>query len=203
MTSKSARYGKGFEYEIRDILRESTGIESFDRVPASGSMFGGKNAARAATSRDDAVDILTADIICPEGWRWVIECKNHEDVPVHQLYFGEECKTVDEFLGQICDDAQTSGKEPLLVFKIRRKPYSFKKKFIDMLKKAKIVVPKINSITTGILVAELAENCNEIKENNHIQYTRELEDGDFQVWRFFDFEIWLKFVKIRQFILTK
>ena len=203
MTSKSARYGKGFEYEIRDILRESTGIESFDRVPASGSMFGGKNAARAATSRDDAVDILTADIICPEGWRWVIECKNHEDVPVHQLYFGEECKTVDEFLGQICDDAQTSGKEPFLVFKIRRKPYSFKKKFIDMLKKAKIVVPKINSITTGILVAELAENCNEIKENNHIQYTRELEDGDFQVWRFFDFEIWLKFVKIRQFILTK
>lgn len=203
MTSKSARYGKGFEYEVRDILRESTGIESFDRVPASGSMFGGKNAVRAATARDDAVDILTADIICPEGWRWVIECKNHEDVPIHQLYFGEECKTIDEFLEQICDDAQTSGKEPLLIFKIRRKPYSFKKKFVDILKGVGIDVPKINSITTGILVAELAENCHEIEHQNHIQYTKVLEDETLQKWRFFDLEVWIKDVKIRQFILTK
>lgn len=203
MTSKSARYGKGFEYEVRDMLREATGIDSFDRVPASGSMFGGKNASRAVNARDDAVDILTADIICPEGWRWVIECKNHEDVPIHQLFFGNECKTVDDFLSQICDDAQTSGKEPLLVFKVRKKPYSFKKKFVDTLKESKIDVPKINSITTGIMVAELMENCDELKDMNHIQYSRLLENGEFQTWRFFDFSSWLSLVKARQFILTK
>ena len=203
MSTKSARYGKGFEYEVRDLLREATGIDSFDRVPHSGAWLGGKNAFRATNARNDMVDIMTGDMVTPEGWRWVCECKNHEDIPVHQLFFGTECKVIDEFLGQICDDSETSGKEPLLVFKVRKKPYSFKKKFIDELKEADISVPKVNSVTTGIMVAELVEYSDELKDMNHIQYSRLLETGDFQTWRFFDFEQWLKFVKPRQFILTK
>lgn len=199
MTTKSSRYGKGFEYEIRDMLRLATGIESFERTPSSGSLFGGKNAIKALKARDDAVDILSADLICPEGWRWCVECKNHEDIPIHQLYFGEECKMIDECLRQICADANTTGKEPLLIFKLRKKPYSFKKKFKDQLNEAKIKTPKINSVTTGIMVAELMENCGELVDMNHIQYTRKLEDGEFQTWRFFDFALWLKMVKPRQF----
>jgi len=199
MTSKSKRLGNTFEYEVRDMLRLATGIESFERTPSSGSLFGGKNAAKALTAREDAVDILSADLICPEGWRWCVECKNYEDVPIHQLYFGEECKAIDEFLSQICDDAKTTGKEPLLIFKLRRKPYSFKKKFKDQLNEANIKTPKINSVTTGIMVAELMINCHEISDMNHIQYTRRLESGEFQTWRFFDFTLWLNTVKDRQF----
>lgn len=203
MATKSARYGKGFEYEVRDLLREATDIDSFERVPHSGAWVGGKNAHRANTAREDMVDMLSGDIVTPEGWRWVVECKNHEDVPIHQLFFGDECKAIDEFLGQICDDADTTGKEPLLIFKIRKKPYSFKKKFKDQLKEAKIAVPKINSVTTGIMVAEIMENCDEMSNINHIQYTRKLEDGEFQTWRFFDFTAWLELVKVRQFPTIK
>lgn len=199
MATKSARYGKGFEYEVRDLLREATNIDSFERTPGSGAWIGKSNVYKAKTARKDMIDIMSADIVTPEGWRWCIECKNYEDVPIHQLFFGEECKTIDEFLGQICDDAVTTGKEPLLIFKVRKKPYSFKKKFKDQLKEAKIAVPKINSITTGIMVAELSEHCVELNDLNHIQYTTETENGEFQTWKFFDFDIWLKYIKIRQF----
>ena len=203
MATKSARYGKGFEYEVRDCLREATGIESFERVPHSGAWLGGKNAHRAETTSNAMAQVMVGDIVTPEGWRWVIECKNHEDIPIHQLFFGTECQSIDEFLGQVCDDANTINREPLLIFKVRKKPYSFKKKFVDTLKEAKIDVPKINSVTTGIMVAELMEYCDEMKEMNHIQYSRPVENGEFQTWRFFDFEQWLKFIKPRQFILTK
>ena len=197
--SKSARYGKNFEYEVRDLLRDATGITSFERTPQSGAWIGKSNIYKAKTARADMVDIMAGDIVTPKGWRWVIENKNHEDISVHQLYLGEECKQIDEFLGQICDDAITTNKEPLLIFKLRKKPYSFKKKFTDLLKSAKIPTPKVNSITTGIMVAEIAEHCEDISKINHIFYTKKLEDGTEQSWRFFDFATWLTVIKDRQF----
>ncbi len=199
MATKSARYGKGFEYEIRDMLREATGIDSFERTPQSGAWIGKSNSYKIKTAREDMIDIMAGDIVTPEGWRWCIECKNHEDVPVHQLYFGEECKTINEFLGQIYDDSLTTGKQPLLIFKVRRKPYTFKSSFVKVLKEANIKKPQVNSITTGIMAAELGEYCDELKDLNHIQYTTEIESGDFQTWKFFDFDSWLKMIKIRQF----
>jgi len=200
MGTKSARNGKNFEYEIRDMLREATGIESFERTPQSGAWIGQSNRYKTKTARADMVDIMSGDIVTPDGWRWICECKNHENVTVHQLYFGKECKQVDEFLDQVCDDSETTGKEPLLIFKVKKKPYSFNKKFLTTLKEAKIAVPKINSITSGIMVAELKDNCDEISDMNHIQYTRNLENGDYQVWRFFDFDTWLTMIKPRQFV---
>lgn len=199
MATKSARYGKGFEYEIRDMLREATGIDSFERTPQSGAWIGKSNIYKAKTARTDMIDIMAGDIVTPENWRWVCECKNHEDVPIHQLFFGEECKTVDEFLGQIHNDSITTGKQPLLIFKVRKKPYTFKSSFVKVLKEADIKIPQVNSITTGIMAAELTEYCGELKDINHIQYTKLLENGDIQTWRFFDFNIWLNYVKIRQF----
>ena len=95
MATKSQRYGKGFEYEIRDLLRETTELTEFERTPHSGAWVGGSNKYKAATSRADAVEILAGDLICPENWRWIVECKNEEDVPVHQLFMGESSKKID------------------------------------------------------------------------------------------------------------
>ncbi len=197
MGKKSKRFGKGFEYEVRDILREATGDDSFERVPDSGAFFGGANKIRAETSREDLVEIMSGDLICPPGWRWVCECKNYEDVPYHQLFLGNGCKLIDEFLQQVHQDAITSKKEPLLFMKIRRKPWKLSKKAKDSFKEAGMKIPQSNSKTLGILVAELANKCTDIAGINHIKYTGSLENGTCATWLFFDLQNWLEYVNDR------
>ncbi len=200
---KSKTYGKGFEYEVRDILREATGDNSFERVPSSGAYFGGANKVRAETARDDLVEIMSGDIICPPGWRWVVECKNHEDVPIHQLFLGEGSKTIDEFLKQVNEDGNTSGKQPLLVMKLRRKGFKLSKKVRDQIAAAGAKVPASNSSTIGIVVAERADYCFDITGINHIQYTGKLDENTCATWCFFDINAWLEYIEERQYnILT-
>jgi len=193
MGMKSKRLGKGFEYEIRDILREATGDNSFERVPNSGAYFGGANKVRAETARDDLVEIMSGDLICPPGWRWVCECKNHEDVPYHQLFLGSGCKMIDEFLQQVNQDAETSGKEPLLFMKLRRKGWKLPAKVKKELQTADIKIPQGNSNTIGILVAERSDYC-DITGVNHIMYTGPLDENTCATWYFFDLENWLEHV---------
>lgn len=198
MGKKSKRLGNTFEYEVRDILREATGDNSFERVPNSGAYFGGANKIRAETAREDLVEIMSGDLICPRGWRWVCECKNHEDVPYHQLFLGDGCVLMDEFLQQVYQDAETSKKEPLLFVKLRRKGWKLPKKVKDSLVNAGIKPPQGNSNTIGILVAELADKCDDISGINHIMYTGSLENGTSVTWLFFDLNNWLKYVVDRQ-----
>ena len=203
MSKKSKVYGKGFEYEVRDILREATGDNSFERVPSSGAYFGGSNKIRAETARKDLVEIMSGDLICPPGWRWIVECKNHEDVPVHQLFLGKNSKTIDEFLKQVSEDADTSNKEPLLVMKLRRKGYTLSKKVRDQITAAGVKPPSSNSSTIGIMVAERADYCFDIMGNNHIQYTGKLNEKYSATWCFFDINVWLDYIEERQYkILT-
>ena len=199
MSKKSKLYGKGFEYEVRDILREATGDKSFERVPSSGAYFGGANKVRAETARDDLVEIMSGDLICPPGWRWICECKNHEDVPIHQLFLGEKCNIIDEFLQQVSEDAQTSGKEPLLVMKYRRKGFKLSKKVRDQITSAGVQPPKSKSSTLGILVAERADYCFDITGINHIQYTGKLDEQYSATWCFFDLNAWLELIQDRQY----
>jgi hypothetical protein len=191
MSNKSGRIGKDFEYEVRDILREATGDLSFERVPNSGAYFGGANQVRALTAREGLTEIMSGDIITPPGWRWVVECKNHEDVPYHQLFIGGACKAVDEFLDQINVDAGTTGKEPLLFVKLRRKGYKLSKKVRDAIEASGEKIPQSKSSTIGTVVAERSENCGEIAHFNHIQYTCDLPSEKGTTWRFFDIDLWI------------
>lgn len=191
MTNKSGRIGKGFEYDVRDLLRETTGDQSFERVPSSGAYFGGANHVRAETARAGLTEIMSGDIITPPGWRWVVECKNHEDVPYHQLFIGESCKIMEEFLDQINQDSITNSKEPLLFVKLRRKGYKLSKKVKDTLESAGVAPPKSKSSTIGVVVAERSEHSEDIKHFNHIQYSCDLPTEKGTTWRFFDVNIWL------------
>lgn len=197
MGKKSKRLGKGFEYEVRDILREATGDNSFERVPSSGAYFGGANKVRAETARKDLVEIMSGDLICPPGWRWIVECKNHEDVPMHQLFLGKKCALMDEFLQQVYQDSETTNKEPLLFVKLRRKGWKLPAKVKKTLMAADIKLPQGNSNTIGIIVAELADKCDDISGINHIMYTGSLGDGISATWLFFDLNNWLEYVNER------
>lgn len=196
---KSKRLGKGFEYEVRDILREATGIQSFERVPTSGAWIGGKNAYKAEYGRDDVIEIMSGDLICPENWRWLVECKNHEGVPYHQLFLGKSSEKINEFLEQTYFSANVAKKEPLLVMKLRKKGYKLPTRTANILKENNIAIPNSNSITLGILVAEIIEFSNEISHLNHIQYTIMMADGKEIGWRFFDMQNWLQLINTRQF----
>lgn len=199
MSKKSKAYGKGFEYEVRDILREATGIRSFERVPTSGAWIGGANAYKAEFGRDDVTEIMAGDLICPEDWRWTVECKNWEDIPVHQLFMGKESKQINEFLKQVYDSANVAGKEPLLVMKWRKKGYKLPTRVTKLLEDARIKTPISNSITIGILVAELSDKCFDISGVNHIHYTGNLDENYSASWCFFDFNAWLEYIKERQY----
>jgi len=197
MTNKSKQLGKKFEYEIRNLLRETTGDNSFERVPDSGAFFGGANKIRAITARDDLVEIMSGDIICPPNWRWIVECKNYEDFSYHKLFIGNTFNLVDEFIEQVLTDAKTSNKEPLLFINLRRKKWIIPKKVKNDLKKLNIKIPQSNSVSFGILVGELKNNCDDIAHINHIFYTSSIENTE---WRFFDVKNWLMYVNTRSII---
>lgn len=190
---KSKRLGKDFEYEVRDLLREQTGIESFERVPTSGAWIGGQNSYKAQTGREDVTEIMAGDLICPPEWRWTVECKNHVDIPIHQLFLGEGCQSVDEFLHQLLQSSQTANKEPLLFMKWRVSGSRLPERIRKTLKENNIDEPKSNTQTRGILVAERIEHCEDISSLNHIQYSQDIGIR----WRFFDYYIWADYLNDR------
>ena len=198
MGSKSKRLGSGFEYEIRDILREATGEMTFERSPSSGAFVGGSNAFRTKTLRNDATEIMSGDLIVPANWRWMVECKNHVDIPVHQLFLGDGCKEVDSFLEQTSYTASLINKQPLLFMKLRKSPATFSKKLKDIIIESGGALPQTKTVSLGILVAEMSDHSHDIAHLNHITYTGLLEDGTPITWRFFDIEKWIKYVKERQ-----
>ena len=198
MGKKSKRLGKSFEYEVRDILRQATDL-NFERTPLSGAWIGGENTYKAEVGREDVTEIMTGDIICPKGWRWTVECKNEADVPVHLLFMGDNCEKVNSYLEQVYNDSQTSKKEPLLVMKYRKSGYSLPKRIKDVLLESNVEVPKTNSTTLGILVAELSNKCQDIANINHIYYTTQINNQSTE-WRFFDINNWIHYIKQRQYI---
>lgn len=201
MGSKSKRLGKGFEYEVRDILRKATGDLSFERVPTSGAWVGGANVYKAQTGREDVTEIMAGDIICPKGWRWCVEAKNHEDVSIHQLILGNGCSQIDNFLKQVNSSAELAKKEPLLIMKWRRKSSNIPKSIKEALAKNNIPLPQNKTATLGILVAERYENCIDIQSINHIQYTGPINSDNTlsATWCFFDLNNWLVHLLDRQY----
>lgn len=197
MASKAKRLGAGFEYEIRDILREATGETTFERAPGSGAFVGGSNAFRAKTLRADATECMSGDLITPPNWRWCIELKNHVDVPIHKLFLGDACPEVDAFLTQTDYTAALVSKQPLLMMKLRKSPATFGKKLKDAASAAGVPLPQTKTVTMGVLVAERAENCSDISSINHIQYTG-MVNGTVSTWCFFDLDAWIKTVVERQ-----
>ena len=201
MGSKAKRLGNGYEYEIRDHLREVTGDDSFERVPNSGAYFGGANQTRAATAREGLVEIMSGDIITPPNWRWVVECKNYEDVSWHQLVLSDHCAQIDEFIEQVTLDAKTNNLEPLLFIKLRKKPYKLSDSIKKKLKEAEVTVPTVKTITQGHLVGEWWDTSQDISALNCVHYNYVDQNNDTRTWRFVSLDNWLEVLSERkQFI---
>ena len=113
---------KGNSYELAVGKRFSTEFNAdFRRVPSSGALTGGMNRERAQTLRADAKEILSGDLLVPEGFAFSVECKSYANDPAfHKILAGED-KILDGWIRQNDGDAEFVNKHPLLIFKICRK----------------------------------------------------------------------------------
>jgi len=115
----SNKKGKSWELEASHLLQEYFG-GTFNRVPRSGAMFGGKNIKYAEGQREDVKEIMSGDIICPEDFPFSVEAKSYSSFDFSKLYSGE-CKVLDEWIEQADSDAVLSDREPLILMKFNYK----------------------------------------------------------------------------------
>ena len=107
----SKRKGNSAELELAKILTKRFG-KPFARV-------GVTSGARPKQVKLDgkATETFTGDLICPEGFRFSVECKA-VNIDVDLL---APSALLDKFLRQAETDADNIGKEPLLCWKRNRK----------------------------------------------------------------------------------
>lgn len=106
MTVDSRAKGKRAEYDIRDILRERTGLE-WERVPGSGG-FGAQHGLKG--------DIY---LPIPTGKRSVycIEVKHYKDDTITSNLMNTTVSTIEKWWEQTVREAGEMAAKPLLVFK--------------------------------------------------------------------------------------
>lgn len=125
MAINSKQKGNTFERKIAKRLSErfieTTGIEnSFRRNIDSGSFFGGKNKVR--TESYDMGKATLGDLVCPDWFKFTVECKHYKDPPSFNSILKQDNKKLDEWLGQARQDSEGSGKSPLVIAKFNNVP---------------------------------------------------------------------------------
>ena len=115
----SNKKGKSWELEASHLLQQYFG-GTFNRVPRSGAMFGGKNIKYAKGQRKDVKEIMSGDIICPTNFPFSVETKSYSSFDFSKLYQGKS-KMLDEWIEQADSDAVLSGKEMLILMKFNYK----------------------------------------------------------------------------------
>ena len=122
--------GNRVENELAKILSERFN-RKFTRVPMSGG-WGTYN--RNAGVREDALEVLSGDLMAPKDFKFAIESKSRQDFNFWD-YLNEDTKEldVDSWIFQVECDAKATKKEPLLYIKINnRKPFvMFPKKLYE------------------------------------------------------------------------
>lgn len=122
---KSGAKGKGAEREICKILNERfskllsehADWGTFSRTVGSGNRWG-----QGVNLSAQAKDTYSGDICVPPTFKWVIESKKgYNDIDLCAAFSGK-CRELDEFLAQVQDDAERTGRQPMLVWKKDRKP---------------------------------------------------------------------------------
>lgn len=122
---KSGRKGKRVELDLikrlnerfREAIAGRPGCGSFSRSVGSGNRWGQRVHLSKAAS-----DTYSGDIVCPEGFLFVLESKGgYNDIDLCTVFSGGQAE-LDSFLKQVSDDSARCGRMPLLLWKKDRKP---------------------------------------------------------------------------------
>jgi len=116
--------GANFERQIANLLSDHfkskyNTTNSFRRnIEGSGSFFGGKNTHRTKTH----INVVVGDIITPENFPYVIECKAYKTAPSLQAIVKQKVGLFDKWIEQVETDAKAVNKHPLLIVKFNLVP---------------------------------------------------------------------------------
>jgi hypothetical protein len=104
----SKRKGAGFERKIAKLLNERFNTKEFARTPGSGA-FG--------TTHENLPQYfkVSGDLISPENFKFILECKNGYDVRLEDLF--KPKSELFKFIEQAKRDALKANKPWLLIYK--------------------------------------------------------------------------------------
>lgn len=119
MRVNSKQKGNAFERSIAKMFGKHFS-DDFRRVPQSGALVGGSNRFGAQTLREDAKEILAGDIIVPDWFPFICECKHYKDEPKFHAILQGKSLTLDRWIEQANGDAEFANKYPLVIFKVTR-----------------------------------------------------------------------------------
>jgi hypothetical protein len=156
----SKKKGNRWELQVCKILGSAFDDE-FRRVPMSGGFVGGRNKFRNYFVNENAQSQLTGDIITPEWFPFIIECKNYNDSPkIHNLLsIGD--KDLDDWVRQAKDEAKTAKKDWLIIFNMTSKRKNFAvvdfDRFYAVLKDKEVVYPNNYFVYKGTLILDFEQ----------------------------------------------
>ena len=120
MPHPSKSKGNRWESECCRLLSDAFG-DSFIRVPNSGAYTGGKNAARVNGLSGNQVAALRGDIISPQGWRIIWECKHVKPGTISDILEGPS-SAIQKWWKQANADAREGELVILLTKEDRKSP---------------------------------------------------------------------------------
>jgi len=121
MASKSKTKGSAFENVIAKMLNTVYNTKEFSRCPLSGAWMGRSNAAKRSGVNAAAQETLRGDLITPDSFPFVIECKSYHDSPSYNGIIQGADRMLDKWLKEVEFDATQANKMPMLWFKTTRK----------------------------------------------------------------------------------
>lgn len=118
MPSPQKEKGKRFERDVAKFLSD-TFNKPFMRVPNSGAFTGGTNQHRIAQLDSTQVKVQRGDIVAPDDFNFVIECKNHRNFSTGFAgILNGANKVLDGWLDEVYKDSNNAQIPYALVFKI-------------------------------------------------------------------------------------
>ena len=143
----SKNKGSRFERQVCKFFTKWTGYE-FSRVPASGGL------------RWKKTDNITADITCTDDkhsrrFLFSVECKSYNDIRFEHILLGNKSCKILSFWEQANNDANRSGKIPLLVMKYNNMPKD--EAFVVVQKDLfnKVIVPLSNKFKKPVMAISM------------------------------------------------
>jgi hypothetical protein len=113
----SGNKGHRGERNLCKVLKKRFGFE-FTRTIGSGNRWG-----QVCFLPKFAQNVYSGDLICPENFKFVIECKDgYGDIDLHTC-FEQGLKKIDEWMEQATDEHLRCGRLPIIVWKKDYKPW--------------------------------------------------------------------------------
>ena len=119
MSNRNKEKGKSWERDTCKIMERIFG-GSWIRVPNSGAFIGGLNQSRMDKLSAGQIHNSKGDIIPPDEYDIVVECKSYKDFPFNTL-LGDGCALLNGWIDQVETDILDDNEFYFITFKINNK----------------------------------------------------------------------------------